>query len=120
MSDATIIASELQDLASAVDAVAAAVAAKAEQPVVVNVAPPELPAPVVNVDVGVPVQEITLPPMQVTVPVPVVQVSAQSPDVVVQPIINVPKTLPNAYQVRITERDDNGLIAAFVIVPITT
>jgi hypothetical protein len=113
MSDATLVVAELQDLTSTVEAVAKAIRDRPEQ--VVNVAVPEGPAPVVNVAVPegpAPVVNVAVP--QAAAPDVVVNV-AQAPAADV--VVNVPRTLPNAYRVRITERDDAGYIVSFVIEP---
>lgn len=116
MSDASLIAGELQDLASAIENVAAAV--KATPPTVVE---REAAPPVVNIDVHVPEQ--AAPSVNVEVNVPEappapVEVQVAAPNVTVQPNIVLPATKPNAYEVRITERDADGFISAFTIRPL--
>lgn len=110
-SDAAIVAGELQDLASVLGEVAQAVNAK-DVTVTVNV--PELPP--AQVTVNVPAQD----PPQVIVNVPVAAppvVNVAGSEVKVSPVFNVPKSVPNSYAVRITERDENGYILAFIITP---
>jgi hypothetical protein len=109
VSDATLVAQEIQDLASAVSEVATAV--RGQTLVEVNV--PEQPIPQVTVNVP----EQTAPQVTVNVPQqtpPVINVAASE----VRPQIVVPKTLPSAYTVRVTQRDANGFISEFVIIPL--
>jgi hypothetical protein len=110
MSDATLVVAELQDLTSTVEAVAKAIRDRPEP--TVNVAVPDAPAPVINVAASAPVVNVEVP--QAAAPDVVVNV-AQAPAADV--VVNVPRTLPNAYRVRITERDDAGYIVSFVIEP---
>jgi hypothetical protein len=111
LSDATLIAGELQDLATSVDQLAVALRDRdAAAAPVVNVVAPETPAPVINVVVAE--QTLPQPAVHVTVPVPTVQVESPAPTV------NVLPSKPNAYEVRITERDASGFILAFVITPV--
>jgi ATP phosphoribosyltransferase len=114
MSDATLVAAEIQDLATSVERVADAVREKAEASVVVNV--PEQPAP--QVTVNVPEQ----PAPQVTVNVPEstaqVNVTVPVPSVRVDAPVNVLPSKASAYEVRITERDDRGFIQSFTIQPL--
>jgi hypothetical protein len=114
MSDATLVAAEIQDLASTVGEVAAAIRSRPEPVVTVNV--PDQPAPVVNVHAA----EQLAPQVTVNVPeqpAPVVNVAPAAAAVTFSPQVNVPRTQPNAYDVRITERDREGYIVAFTIVP---
>lgn len=116
MSDVSVIAVELQDLAQSVDEVAAAIRAKAETAVIVNV-PEQPPA---NIAVNVP--QAQAPTVIVNVPeqapalAPTVNVAA--PHVQVDPTLVVERATPTAYAVTITRRDDRGFISEFVIEPI--
>lgn len=116
MSDAGLIAGHIQDLASSVDGVAQALKdAPPPSPIVVNV--PELASTPIVVNVALP----ELPPAAVTVNVPQAaapEVNVSAPNVAIQSDVHVPPVVPNAYEVRITERDPNGFIAAFIISPI--
>jgi hypothetical protein len=110
----TLVASEIQDLASSVDKIADAISSRE---LVVNVSVPELmnvninptvTPPNVNVEAAV----VNVPPTVVNVPTPIVNVAA--------PVVNVPASavaLPVAYRIEITERDAKGQIVAFVMVP---
>lgn len=114
MNEATVVAAEIQDLASAVGDVAEAVRKQPASQVTVNV--PEQPAPVVNVEVAAAVPPA--PVVQVNVPqqaAPVVNVAA--PEVTLTPTITLQFPPPNAYRAQITERDSNGFIVAFVLTP---
>jgi len=107
VSDATLVAQEIQDLATAVGEVAEAVR--------------RAQSPEIRVEMQTPAIEVTLPPIppsqvSVTVPVPVVNVAA--PDVTVQSSVNVPATKPVAYVVNVTKRDVNGFISEFLISPL--
>lgn len=107
MSDASLVASEIQDLANAVGEVAAAVR-KAQTPEVhVALQTPDL---VVHVPPTPPAE------VHVTVPVPVVNVAA--PEVTVESTVNVPRAAPTAYVVNVTKRDTNGFISEFLITPL--
>lgn len=78
-------------------------AALAELRPVVNVPQAQVAAPVVNV-----------PASEVVVNLP----QAAPPQVNVgAPVVNVPAPRPVAYVVRVTERDLDGLISAFTIMP---
>lgn len=110
MSDATLVAGEIQDLAQSVSEVAEAIKAKKEQQLhlelpapVLNVVTPEQPAPIVNVPQG---------------PAPEVTVNVDPTPVKVEAKIDVKRAEPVGYIVRITERDPSGYIAKFVIEPI--
>jgi hypothetical protein len=110
----TLVASEIQDLASSVDKIADAISSRE---LVVNVSVPELmnvninptvTPPNVNVEAAV----VNVPPTVVNVPTPIVNVAA--------PVVNVPAAaaaVPVAYRIEITERDAKGQIVAFVMVP---
>lgn len=114
MSDATLLAGEIQDLASTVGEVADAIRGRPEPQV--NVSVPDQPAPVVNVTVSPADQPA--PVVNVSVPEqapPVVNVTAA--EVRFSPNVMVPPVVPNAYEVRITERDVYGYIVAFTITP---
>lgn len=114
MSDASLIAGEIQDLATSIGEVVAAVRDKKPPHVVVNV--PE--APPAGVVVNVPEQ--APPVVNVNVPEqapPVVNVAASAPVIEFKPQVTVPRSVPNAYDVRVTERDQYGYIVAFTIVP---
>ena len=114
--DASLLAGEIQDLATTVDRVADAIRTRPEPRVEVNV--PEGLAPVVNVTVP----EQRAPDVIVNVPeqrAPEVHVAA--PNVAFNPAISVQPAqpaLPNAYEVEITDRDERGYIQRFTIVPI--
>lgn len=110
MSEATLVAAEIQDLATTVGEVAAAIREKREQ--VINV---ELPAPTLQVTMP----EQQPPVVNVSVPqqaAPTVEVSPTP--VTVEAKVNVERAEPAAYVVRITERDASGFIQEFVITPI--
>lgn len=109
--DATLIASQLQDIVASLSDVAGALRDV---------------TPVVNVDVAAaPTPQVTLETP--APPAPIVNVSVPegpAPIVNVEPTpvtlssqIVVPPSPASAYAVRITERDENGLILAFVITP---
>jgi hypothetical protein len=102
MSDATLLAGELADVAAAVGRVAEALAGLRPQ---VDVA---VPAPVVNVEAA-PAPQVTVEPAQVNVQAPVVNVAA--------PSVSIAAPEAVGYTVRITERDAAGLIRAFRITP---
>jgi len=110
MSDAALVAAELQDLATTVEQVAEAIREAGRRPIDV-----QLPAPVLNVtvpDQPAPVVNVSTPqaaPAQVTV---------QASPVNVQVPVNIERAEPLAYEVTITERDVNGMISRFVIFPI--
>ena len=112
MSGDTLVAQEIQDLSRAVGEVADAVRESGSRPVDVN-----LPAPVLQVSVPEqPAAVINFSPevnVEPGVFSPVIQV--QPTDVRVQ----LAPSLPSAYQVNVTRRDTNGMIAEFVIIPIT-
>lgn len=116
MSEASLVAQEIQDLASAVGEVAQTLR---DQPKpVVNVSVPEQPAPIVNVNVP---ETPPVAPPQVVVnvpeaPAPIVNVT--SPAVQVSPEVMLIPPLPATYRVRITGRDENGFISEFVITPV--
>ena len=124
MSDAALVAREIQDLATAVGDVAGAVRARPEA--VVNV--PAAPAPTVTVNLpeqAPPVVNVTAP----EAPAPVVNVQPASAEgrvenvvqpaaVSVEPQIFVEPPRPQSYVVEITERDPAGFIRQFVIAPI--
>ena len=105
MSDATLVAQEIQDLASAVSEIAAAVKDTTAPAPTVNVNVPEAAPPTVNVNVP-------------EAAPPVVNVAA--PSVSVNPEILVPRAEPSAYTVRVTKRDSEGFISEFVIIPAST
>jgi len=114
--DASLLAGEIQDLATTVDRVAEAIRTRPEPRVEVNV--PEGLAPTVNVTVP----ELRAPDIVVNVPEqrpPDVNVAAANvtfnPKISVQP---AQPALPVAYEVDITDRDDNGYILRFTITPI--
>ncbi len=114
MSDATLLAQEIQDLASVVGEVASAVKEAKTPAPTVNVNVPEAAPPTVNVNVP----EAAPPTVNVNVPEaapPVVNVAA--PSVSVNPEILVPRAEPSAYTVRVTKRDSEGFISEFVITP---
>ena len=117
MSDATLVAQEIQDLASAVSEIAAAVKDTTAPAPTIHVNVPEAAPPTVNVNVP----EAAPPTVNVNVPEaapPVVNVSA--PSVSVNPEILVPRAEPSAYTVRVTKRDSEGFISEFVIIPAST
>ena len=105
-----LLVREMQDLSTTLEGVAAVLREKPVSPVtdvkqgetVVNVAVPEQPAPTVNVQVP----EQPAPTVNVQVP-------KQPP-----PVVNVQRAEPVAYTVRITQRDANGFISEFVIMPL--
>ena len=105
MSDATLVAQEIQDLASAVSEIAAAVKDTTAPAPTIHVNVPEAAPPTVNVNVP-------------EAAPPVVNVSA--PSVSVNPEILVPRAEPSAYTVRVTKRDSEGFISEFVIIPAST
>lgn len=112
--DAAIIAGQIQDLASSVENVAEAVRAKPAPQVTVNV-PEQAPAPV-TVNVAVPEQPA--PQVVVNVPGAAAPVVTVAPPVVqIDSRVSVPPVVPNAYEVEITERDDQGYIRRFTINP---
>ena len=90
MNDAALIATEIQDLASSVGEVTSAINKRPPTQVTVNV-PEQAP--------------------------PTVEVNVQAPVVNLEPQVTVPAPEPRAYEVRITERDRQGLILSFVITP---
>ena len=113
--DAALIAKEVADVTAAgLNQVRAAIDAQKAPTVTVQV-------PETAVNVKVPEQlppnfHITFPEVrtpEVTVNVP----KALAPMVKVNPTINVLPPVPRAYDVRITERDENGFIRAFKITP---
>lgn len=109
MSDATIVAEQLQDVVLSLGGVASAIRDIASVP------PP-------TVSVGAPNVTVEASPVVVNVeaimPSPTITIEAASaPNVSVSPQINLPPNKPVAYSVRVTERDANGFIAAFVITP---
>jgi hypothetical protein len=108
---AVLVAREIQDLTTSVGEVADAIR-KQESQFTVNV--PEAPPP--NVVVNVP--EAAPPSVVVNVPeqqAPVVNVAAA--EVAFSPKIVLPQSMPNSYEVEVTERDGNGYIRKFVITP---
>jgi len=113
MSDATIIANQLQDIVSSLDDVA--VALRAVQPTV-TIDVPEQAAPNITMEAQIPATVVNIEP--VVVPAPVVNV----PQIAVPPpvikFVPAPAAPPAIYNVRITERDENGYIAAFTITPV--
>ena len=115
MSDATLVAAEIQDLATTVGEVAAAI--KDQPTPVVNVNVPVQVPPVVNVNVP----EQVPPVVNVNVPeqmAPVVNVAAANPTVhVAPPELVVMPSQPSSYEVEITERDEQGYIRRFIINP---
>lgn len=122
--DATVIAREIQDMAQAMaesmtgvaETVKAAVAvthgqARGEAGQIVQLSTPapvlQLPPPQIDVHVNVPEQlppVINLPQTEVTVNAPV--------------SVNVPLSVPQAYEVQVTSRDAQGMIKTFLIVPV--
>ncbi len=116
MSDATLVAAEIQDLATSVGEVAAAVREQKPAQVTVNV--PDQPPPQVHVNVPE-AREVVPPVVNVNVP-------SQSPPVVnvapaavnVKPQISVLPSLPSAYEVTVTQRDSLGFIRKFTITPL--
>lgn len=117
MNDAALIATEIQDLASTVGEVAQAINKRPPPQVTVNV--PEQAAPTVEVRLPVPVVNVE-PQVTVNVPEqrpPAVEVNVPSPVVHLEAPVYVPTPEPRAYEVRITERDRQGLILSFVITP---
>ncbi len=114
MSDATLIAKELQDLAVAVMQAASVLESRAAAQVVVNV--PESPVPVVHVAE----REIPAPTVTVNVPETVVNVRAPdpvAPAVTVAPNIVIPAPEPATYVVTVTSRDQDGFIQEFIVRP---
>jgi hypothetical protein len=129
MNEAALIATEIQDLASSVGDVASAIKGRPETQVTVNV--PEQAAPQINVQVP----QQPAPTVEVNVPAPVVnlepQVNVQLPTQAAPRVdVNVPAPIVNidspvyvaaaearSYDVRVTERDRQGLIVSFVISP---
>jgi hypothetical protein len=114
VSDATLVAQEIQDLATSVGEVATALRERDPQ-IQVNV--PALAPPTVNVNVPEPLP-VEPPVVNVNVPqqaAPVVNVAPAN--VQVKPQITLLPALPTSYSVRITERDANGFISAFIITP---
>lgn len=114
MSEATMVAAEIQDLATSVGEVAEAIRNQPEPTVTVNV--PEQPPPVVNVEVAP--AALPAPIVNVNVPqqaAPVVNVEAS--EIQFNPTITLQMPPPNAYEARVTERDSRGLIVAFVLTP---
>lgn len=84
----------------------------AAQPPIVNIEAAAAP----NVTVEAPPPAIIN--VEATMPMPVINVeAAAAPNVLFEPQINLPSSKPVAYSVRITERDANGFISAFVITP---
>lgn len=115
MSDATLVAQEIQDLASAVGEVAQSLRAKADPVIQVNVPEQAPPQVVVNVPEAAPVQP---PQVVVNVPeqaAPVVNVA--QPDIQLRPEVLLMPPLPTMYRVQITKRDANGFISEFIITP---
>ena len=122
--DATVIAREIQDMAQAMaesmtsvaETVKAAVAvthgqARGEAGQIVQLAAPapviQLPPSNIDVHVNVPEQlppVINLPQTEVTVNAPV--------------SVNVPLSVPQAYEVQVTSRDAQGMIKTFLIIPV--
>lgn len=108
MKSGLVLAREMQDLSVTVESVAEAIREGAttprtveikQEPPIVNVQAPTIEVPVV---VQVPEQ-----------PAPQVTVVAEARP----PVVNVERAEPAAYTVRITERDANGFISEFVIMP---
>lgn len=129
MNDAALIASEIQDLASSVGDVAAAIKGRPDTKVTVNVpeqaAPqitvqvPQQAAPTVEVNVPAPVVNLE-PQVNVQLPkqaAPRVEVNVPAPIVNIESPVYIPAVEPRAYDVRVTERDRQGLIVSFVISP---
>ena len=124
MKDSTVIAREIQDMAAAMaesmtsvaETVKAAVAvthsqARGEAGQIVQLAAPQpviqLPPPNIDVVVNVPEQlppVINIPPADVVVNAPV--------------RVDVPPAVPQAYEVRVTSRDKDGMIQTFLIIPV--
>lgn len=109
--DASLVAGQIQDVSASIDDVASAIR---ELPAPI-IHMPELQQPVLRFDVpqAPPPSVIVEVPAQ---PPPVVNVAA--PSVEVKPRITVPAGKPVAYEVRITERDASGYIAAFTMKPV--
>ncbi len=113
MSDATIVAGQIQDVASSIDDVAAAIRLIPSPQVVVHV--PEQPPPAINVEVAA-----SAPP-NITFDVPTApppNVNVEAPVVNFNPEITLQSQPPVGYTVRVTERDAQGLILSFNIKPI--
>jgi hypothetical protein len=111
-----IVAGQIADVAEALETMRETMAKRAPPQVTVNV--PESPVTVKVPDqlpqnVHLNFLERAVPP-QVTVQVP----EAKAPTVNVKaPTVNVLPPPARAYDVRITERDENGFIRAFKITP---
>ena len=116
MSDAKLVAGQIADVREALDRAIEAMSRSAPPNVTVNV--PEAAPPSVSVRAAEVPGPIVLnmpgPAPQITVNVP----EAPPPEVTVrQAEITVMPPVPRAYNCRITERDENGFILAFVITP---
>lgn len=110
--DAAVIAGQLQDVASSLDAIARAVVERPAAQVHV-----EVPAVPTEVTVQAPPQEapvvnVTIPPLSV----PAVNVAA--PNVLVRPEINIPAAKAVAYEISIVERDADGYMKLIRITPV--
>ena len=115
MPDSKLVAGQIADLAEAVASVRAALETRPPSQVTVNV--PEGPAPSVSVRAaetpGPVIVNLPGEPPSIIVNVP----EAPPAVVTVEPEITVLPPVARAYNVRITERDANGFIAAFKITP---
>src|SRR3990172_5533484 len=110
MSDAALIAGQLQDVVTSIDDVAVAI--RDRETSIINIDVPSQLPPVINIEV--PRQ---LPPnITVTQNPPEAPVINVSPAIVnLSPIIDVHSAPPVAYNVRITSRTKDGYISSFTI-----
>jgi hypothetical protein len=54
---------------------------------------------------------------QLTIDLPTVLEASPPPIINIEPVINIPAPEPRPYTARVTQRDANGFILEFVIVP---
>lgn len=124
MKDATVIAREIQDMATAMSesmanfgevVKGAAVAATAQ--------PRNSEAPLLRLEAPAPV--INLPPPQIDVqinvpeqPAPTVNIAPAAVTVHSPVSVQIPAVDPVAYQVEVTERDKDGMIKTFLVMPV--
>lgn len=121
MNNATVLAKEIQDVAQALSEIPAAVLQAALT--VMERKAADAPAPMMALQIPAPVFQVpAAPPPDVVVNVeqaaaPVVNVAAPSVNVAA-PSVRVEAPAPQGYAVQVTQRDKEGRILEFMVLPI--
>lgn len=121
MSDSTLLAKEIQDVAQALSEIPAAVLQAALT--VMERKAAEAPAPMMALQIPAPVFQVPAaqpPDVVVNVeqaPAPVVNVAGPSVSVAA-PAVTVEALPPQSYSIRVTKRDKEGLIQEIVMYPV--